>query len=320
MPASSTRRSRPSRGALAQGSLAVASPHEALSAARRKHEKLIAKYSSVEQRVQRLRDEVRTLQAEVGAAVEPNRARIVALSGEIHALFAALLAPDRLTRRERAEVKALYRTLQRDGVIPQDEKAGPCTCAECVGAGAVPDGPPVPDTSPDLLRGVYRRVARAIHPDRAQGDQEAHHRTEVMKEVTVAFSQGDLSRLLQLERLAVPSADAGHLEDETELARRCAELAEATRELEARLERLVEEERSLTVGLALGAVAGAELASFLVESQEVLEHLVQIRDHVRAFSERRISLDDLLAGPPREDTPTRKRPAGKRRARRRVTG
>jgi hypothetical protein len=62
------------------------------------------------------------------------------------------------------------------------------------------------------LQDVYRALAMALHPDREQDPDEQARKTEVMREVNVAYEAKDLLRLLELqlelERVEPGRADA----------------------------------------------------------------------------------------------------------------
>lgn len=62
------------------------------------------------------------------------------------------------------------------------------------------------------LQDVYRALAKALHPDREQDPVERARKTEVMREVNVAYEAKDLLRLLELqlelERVEPGQADA----------------------------------------------------------------------------------------------------------------
>jgi hypothetical protein len=78
------------------------------------------------------------------------------------------------------------------------------------------------------LRELFRSLARAIHPDQARHDDDRLQRTEVMKELTRAYEDGDLARLLELEAAWQGEQAVAETGD---AALRCEELERANREL-----------------------------------------------------------------------------------------
>lgn len=58
------------------------------------------------------------------------------------------------------------------------------------------------------LQSVYRQLITLIHPDRARNDSERAEKTELMKRVTVAYEQGDLLQLLELQLKLQPATQS----------------------------------------------------------------------------------------------------------------
>lgn len=89
------------------------------------------------------------------------------------------------------------------------------------------------------LQDVYRALAKALHPDREQDPAERARKTEVMREVNVAYEAKDLLRLLelQLELERVEPAQADGIAEER-LRHYLRILDEQARQLAAELEEL----------------------------------------------------------------------------------
>ena len=66
------------------------------------------------------------------------------------------------------------------------------------------------------VRGVFRKLAEALHPDKVQAEEEKRWRTEVMKEITRAYQDGDLARLLELERTWMVSGQMAFASEEVD--------------------------------------------------------------------------------------------------------
>ncbi|MBU0654485.1 MAG: molecular chaperone DnaJ [Gammaproteobacteria bacterium] len=60
------------------------------------------------------------------------------------------------------------------------------------------------------IQAVYRQLTSALHPDREQDPVERERKTELMQQVTVAYSNKDLLKLLELQ-LAVEQIDQSKL-------------------------------------------------------------------------------------------------------------
>ncbi|EIJ33780.1 hypothetical protein [Thiothrix nivea] len=60
------------------------------------------------------------------------------------------------------------------------------------------------------IQAVYRQLTSALHPDREQDPAERERKTELMQQVTVAYGNRDLLKLLELQ-LSVEQIDQGKL-------------------------------------------------------------------------------------------------------------
>ncbi len=96
------------------------------------------------------------------------------------------------------------------------------------------------------VREVYRKLASALHPDRAGGDLTLERKTELMQRVNRAYDKGNLLELLNIQ-LEIEQIDAEHLVNLS--AERVAHynqvLREQLAELKAELESLLEPYRML---------------------------------------------------------------------------
>jgi hypothetical protein len=250
------------------------------------------------------------------------------LAEEVRQLFQALLAEGRLSRTAQKKVALVYRDLVESGEIesfetkfeskepsnrnpewdfeefddvedfippPRERPASSVDSAKHVG------GRPGNET----LRGLFKRLAVALHPDLVQQETEQKRRTDVMKEVTRAYEEGNLARLLEIEQLWLSGSDVNrNNSDETaqlrELERRISELRQQQKELSTALKEL---RNSSPLSEFFGtrrvnqAVQKEQLEALLNAASEELEPLRQIRDFVRAFSEKKISLAEFMRGP-----------------------
>jgi hypothetical protein len=126
-----------------------------------------------------------------------------------------------------------------------------------------------------------------------------------MKEVTRAYQDGDLARLLELEKawLAEEKTPAA-AHDETE--RRCANLERTNRELKRQLRELDSELRELKNSLPVLAAdelglrskdSAARVEVMIAETEVGINGLRQLRDFVRSFADGKITLDEFMLGP-----------------------
>ncbi|MEO8212146.1 MAG: J domain-containing protein [Myxococcales bacterium] len=278
------------------------------------------------------------------AALGPLRDQLLRLDGEIHRLFKELLARKRQSREVRRALTLVYAFLIRTGVLAPAGWSDTESPRPFAGPAEADDdddhddhdeataGPPRggrglsakrPSDAPDdqTLRVLFRRLAMAVHPDRVSDEAEKARRTEAMKDISRAYAERDLARLLALERQwteGPPPRDAVPV-DESE--RQCERMEQMNRELRIQLQNLTAElkarRRSPTGRMTDelrrpsregGADPVAHLAGDLATGLAQLRHVHQ---RVTAFTDGKLSLEALLVSLalPRPH-PRRSRPAG----------
>ena len=154
------------------------------------------------------------------------------------------------------------------------------------------------------IRGLFRRLAEALHPDRVQDEQDKATRTEVMKQIAVAYHAGDFARLVEIERTWATSGAPLATDDEGELERRLAAMERANEELRKQLRAIDRDlrlrrnsgEGQLARNLKRRRDAGQE-TSVTGEVEQDLQGLRRMLEFVRSFRDGQISLAKFLDGP-----------------------
>jgi len=291
---------------------------ERLAALLRERDRLL---STIRTKKRTLEKTLADTQSAQGAALEklaPLVTRYEALVAEIRALFDELLAPGRLSASAAKKVAQVRRSLEA-GLFSDFDRAPsdsePDVWQEPPERGQ-PRGRPTSGSvhapehdhakrevdsaeqrgqakNRESLRAVFRRLVVASHPDRASHDAERQERTAAMKQATQAYEQGDLARLLELEkawqsRQTLPPRGS----DEA----RCRELELVTRELRAQARQLQAELRSLKESSSLTPL-GTPLEQAVEEAQAELQQLEAMRNFVLSFRDGKISLTTFVDGP-----------------------
>lgn len=308
-----------------QRQLELREPASRVIALMREQEKLILKIARKKQSLEKEAASVKELQVHLTRAQDgmgPLMEQGHKVDQEIHQLFATLMAKGRLKAKERRLVREVYDELQSDGTLtrapdamdedvldwlqddpepgPRDEHHAPHGSPDSAAAAKRPAG-----KAASSLRDIFRRLAVAIHPDRSQTDEDRHHRTEAMKEVTRAYRDGDLARLLELENAWLTEEKAPvDAADETD--RRCANLERTNRELKTQLRELEDELRELKNSLPAlaadelglrGKNGAARVEAMIAEAEVGINGLRQLRDFVSSFVDGEITLDEFMVGP-----------------------
>jgi hypothetical protein len=300
------------------------------------HERLRKKVLRRRRELERFEADLREIGGTVSGRASSLAEEALRLDAAIHASFADILGK-KLSRRARAEVREIYETLERDGILTPHDAAqapGPDDWDDWLGpedrAGrhARPGGRA--ETRPGAehedgsgedanaghrgraahlrdLRKTFLAVADAIHPDKVQSEEEKLTRTEAMKELNRAYREGDLARILELERAwnlegkLDPDGAADEIERRCQaLERKNALLAEQLREL------------SRTLGSLRRTMPGAivvdvrrlrrerdpdPIATVLTPVEQELDVLRSLASFVQAFQNGEMSLAEFLDGP-----------------------
>lgn len=303
----------------------MSEPAERLRWALAEHDKLLERVGKKRKELERVEHEVRAAVSRVAGHMAPLAEEASRLDEAIHTRLEALAADKKRPRRERDQIRRVHRDLQKMGALsarespetvfpPGHDSDGPCRCHEGE-AGFERVAPTPRATEPGAIRDLFRRLAEALHPDKVQDEEAKATRTEVMKEITVAYRERDFARLVEIERTwaaSVPVVCGGDRGDEVE--RRLAVLTQANdelrkqqREIDRQLRRLrnSEDGRLASALKRHGRTSGdGGLASVVGPIEEELETLRRVHDFVEAFGAGKITLAEFLAGPRRAEAET----------------
>ena len=310
------------------GQLELRETSSRLVALLRERQKLLANVTRKKGKLERLLatlDAQHAQMAQMASAAQPLLAQAQEIDREVHGLFAAILARPSLKRKDRRLIQDVYDMLQLEGILTPAPSADDdiFECDNVSGqepsdfpAGEFPPSPDPQGESPSArraagstataMRDLFRRLATAIHPDKAQDADSQQERTEAMKEVTRAYRDGDMARLIELEKVWLAGAcpDPGNEEDETE--RRCSSLEQTNRELKRQIKELDAKMREIkrsapaefATALGLGGRHGDAPPSGLLSTLESeVEALREARDFVRSFVDGKITFAQFVAGP-----------------------
>ena len=258
-------------------------------------------------------------------------AEIQATDDEIHDLFDQILSGRKLKKRARRQVENIYHSLQFQGIISfrtfgGSDAAEPFSTGFAGGSPGEPDGEPNRKSDADepqqdspassqrdspsqerAFRQTFLRLASIYHPDRADNEDAQRQNTEIMKAINAAYKSGDFARLLELEQQQLQ----GELKPEAvpgdDLERQCQRLERENEKLREQYEGIKFELRELRNRTQEGMMVkayrkavkeGIDFIDELVQESEMeLASLQQVRDFVRDFRDRKISLQQFIAGP-----------------------
>ena len=328
-----------------------------LEALQQEHERLLRDITKKRATREVVERDARDAASALAARVMPLREAYFATLRELRQIFDGLLGQDsHLSKRDKARVRRLYVRLvpelwpdagdAAEGDVDDGEGRGapPWDEAEARGGEAGYSASKPDEKNTGVLRALFRKLAIALHPDKVRDDEQREVLTGVMKEVTRAYENGDVARLVEIERTwlaRVPEADR---EGDTE--RRITELLSANKELRRQLRTLTAELKELKQSMpgmaaprrrgAASKAVRAELDEMVEQMERELSALRKMRDFARSFTNDEMSVTEFLLGPEPDydegdlmdemlaevleamaDSPRTRRSGGARRARRR---
>lgn len=300
---------------------------ERLVALLRANQHLLTKIKGKRQNLARLIEKLRTAAPTAVGMLEPVYLEIEQMDRQGHALFAELLARKRQPRGAVRATQDIYMELQHMGLLSfrSPARAGKKPVAESgeknPNFGRDDQPPRVPDGEGGVsarrpgegavgqsVRSLFRKLAEALHPDKVQVEEEKERRTEAMKEITRAYQDGDLARLLELERTWMLGRELSPASEEnSEIERRVESLERTNEALRAQLDQLTWELKELRRSPQAELLSQTERAAkgsgmtpvewMVQEASAQLDHLRELVGFVTSFRDGQIDLDAFLRGP-----------------------
>jgi hypothetical protein len=286
-----------------------------LEALEKENERLLREIEKKKRSCEATEHTVRDAHDELATRSAALRAQAAEILREIHQIFDQLLAAgSRLSRSDRAALRRFHGQVisdlprpdavdapegeEREREAPPFDPEWASDAAEVEHASASKPS----EKNTDSLRALYRKLALALHPDKARDASEVARLTALMKEVTQAYANEDLAKLLELERTWLAQ---GATSDEDELEGRSArllahngELRRQLRALTARLKALKQSLPGVSWPRGRRAASGAEMASeVLGELERELGYIEKLRDAARELRDGRSTVSEFLAGP-----------------------
>ncbi|HTV18383.1 MAG TPA: hypothetical protein VMG12_06920 [Polyangiaceae bacterium] len=283
------------------------------------HERLLREITKKRAAREVVERDARDVASTLAAKLTPLREAYVATLRELRGIFVWLLGADsHLNKRDKARVRRLYGRIlpdldsdadaERDeqdagdfgGQGPWDERRARDDDGGEAGYSA--NKPTEKDAG--LLRALFRKLAVALHPDKVQDAKERETLTAVMKEVTRAYENRDVARLVEIERTWLAQAPVA--EREHDVARRITELLSANKELRRQLRALTAELKELKQSIpgtsaprrrGKASAPRSEVDEMIEQVERELGELRTLRDFAQRFADGHMSITEFLLGP-----------------------
>lgn len=314
----------PSRATATTKTLALSEAHLRLQFLEKEHQKLLKQIKKKRSELKNFVEQMRSVATEVFTKATPSFQKMAEVDREIHALFDEILTTRQLGKKSRKKIIQIYNNLQSAGIVSPKEDEDDSDeeldelfemheqSAEDFRSSYQSQRPqdleiPSVNRSNDSkkIRSLFLRLAEIFHPDKVTDEETQMRHTEIMKEINKAYQDGDLARLLEIEK----QHDVGEFIDtsnQDEVALKCTRVEQQNELLKNQLTNLKREMR-----LAKKSPEGAMVSDFRKVTKhgidpiaQMLEQLTgqisivsQIRDYVRDFRDEKISINKFLEGP-----------------------
>jgi len=238
---------------------------------------------------------------------------------EIHQLFAEVFKKRKMGKQSKKKVQRIYESLQGDGIIsPQgeadedeEERNSFADNFSEADSDREQQQSPKPTGDPPAnqrkIRETFLRLASHFHPDKVTDSETQSRYTEIMQEVNQAYQEGDFAKLLEIERKQheKEAISVGN-DEESSTEKRRLQLIRENELLKEQYEEIKEELRYLRrtpEGQAVSDYRRATkegfdpIADVVEEAESQLEAITTIRDFVRDFRDKKITIQEFLEGP-----------------------
>jgi len=301
--------------------LAPSAVHVRLEGLEGQHQRLLTQIKKKRTELNNFVEQMRSIATQIYQRTTPKFQKINALDEEIHALFNEILTKKKLAKQTKHKIEQIYRNLQVAGIISQkfddeedtdfdelfefqeEEKEIPHEYRQQQPELESPSA--ARNEESKKIRSYFLRLAEIFHPDKATDSETQMRHTEIMKEINKAYQEGDLARLLEIEK----KHEVGEIIDsnsEDDLTRKCNRLEQQNEFLQTQYETLKKELRSFK-NTPEGAMVSEckkvkkkgfdpiDEISLKIESQILV--ISQIRDYVKDFNLAKMTIKEFLDGP-----------------------
>lgn len=311
MPKAKSKR-QPSVAASTESTLALSSWHINLETLEKEHQWLIKQIKRKRTELNNFVNQLRSLATQIFHRTGSIVQNMMAIDKEIHQLFTEILADKKLARAARVQIENLYESLQIVGIISpesssdeQDEDRDRELDDLFEEEEQKSSFPEQKNSQPKQIRQTFLKLAEIFHPDKVSDTETQMRHTEIMKEINRAYHENDLARLLEIEKQHL-SGENIEGDNQDDLTRRCQLIEQENQLLRTQYENLKRElnmikrtpEGSMVSDYRKAIKEDIDPIEILVkEADREREAMEGIRDFVKKFRDKKITLKEFLRGP-----------------------
>jgi len=284
--------------------------------------KLIKQIETNRTKLNNFNDSIKEVGIQLAERIAPFRQKMLELDAQIHAVFQEILAGRKLGKKSRKDIESVYYNLQFQGVIspkhlPTDifeddedfdgseDEPNWDSYRGRSHQEAMADVPKPDRDELKKIRQLFLRLADSFHPDKVTDPSEKEYRTEIMKEINIAYQNGDLARLLAIEK----QQELNEIIDRDrpdDLTRHCAKVEAENIYLKEQLETLkrqmkdtkkTQQGEMTAMFKKMTKYGGDPIGEAMREVEMQISIIEQMYQFVVDFRDRRITIKDFLKGP-----------------------
>ncbi|MFP4135170.1 MAG: J domain-containing protein [Halothece sp.] len=295
--------------------LAKSSLHHQIEALKQDQQWLLKQIKRKRTELTNFVNQLQDISREVFSRCTPIFQEIMERDQEIHRLFAEISKDRKIRKKNRKKIQEVYKNLKAGGIIsphsPEESKGFSSyqkkEFSEEKNESALPKETSAPPPNQGEIRETFLRLASRFHPDKVTDEETQDQYTAIMQQVNEAYQAGDFAKLLEIERkqhnedlIAVAENQENSLEKERD------RLTQDNNVLRQQYEEIKQElrylrntsEGEIVTEYRRATKAGIDPLQETVEEAEMqLEAITEIRDFVRDFRDKKMTLQAFLAGP-----------------------
>ncbi|MBE9228645.1 J domain-containing protein [Phormidium sp. LEGE 05292] len=314
--------------AAASATLALSELHYQVDALEQENQRLIKQIKKKRTELNNFVDQMRSIATQMFHRTVPIMKKLTEIDRQIHSLFDEIFQR-KFGKQSQRDIEGVYQILQMQGIIspkssesqdiPElDELFGAAGKGKEKGnfsdffAGGEqqeqqPSTPQATVKSEDSkkIRETFLKLAEIFHPDKVTDSETQMRHTEIMKELNKAYQEGDLAKLLEIEQQHLAGEDIANF-TEDDLTRKFQILSQQNSLLKKQYENLKRElrlakntpEGSLISEYRQAVKMGVDPIEMLLEEmEEKVEIIEEVKEFVKDFRDKKITIKEFLKGP-----------------------
>jgi len=285
----------------------------------KENDKLIKQIESSRTKLNKLNDSIQEVSIQIAQRIAPFRQKIFKLDRQIHEVFKEIFTGRKLGKKSRKDIESVYYQFQANGLIsPQqisfEREVFEVDEAEDVNGNNY-KGRSHHEFTEDInkpdrdelkkIRQLFLRLAESFHPDKVTDTDEKEYRTEIMKEINLAYQNADLARLLAIEKQQELESVIDR-DSSDDLTRHCAKVESenaflkeqlATIKQQLKLTKKTQQGEMTAVFKKITKYGGDPIGEALREVEAHVNVVEQLHQFVIDFRDRRITIQEFLRSP-----------------------